>query len=76
MELHVNLAELLGSLFKTHGQSFLPAFNELLLPSMLEMARPESLSEDKKVHEAFDQLVLFWRRYTVVVQNSRNFVDR
>lgn len=49
MELHVNLAELLGFLFKTHGEAFLPAFEELLLPSMLEMARPDSLDEDKKV---------------------------
>lgn len=49
VELHVNLAELLGFLFKTHGQAFLPAFEELLLPSVLEMATPESLPEDRKV---------------------------
>ena len=49
MELHVNLAELLGCLFKTHGKDFLPAFEELLLPSLLEMARPDSLPEDRKV---------------------------
>lgn len=49
MELHVNLAELVGFLFKTHGQAFLPAFKELLLPSILEMARRESLAEDRKV---------------------------
>lgn len=49
MELHVNLAELLGFLFKTHGEAFLPAFEELLLPSVLEMAAPESLTEDRKV---------------------------
>eukprot|EP00903_Cladosiphon_okamuranus_P012399 g11621.t1 len=49
VELHVNLAELLGFLFKTHGEAFLPAFEELLLPSMLEMARPDSLPEDRKV---------------------------
>ena len=49
MELHVNLAELLGFLFKTHGEAFLPAFEELMLPSVLEMAAPESLPEDRKV---------------------------
>lgn len=49
VELHVNLAELLGFLFKTHGEAFFPAFEELLLPSMLEMARPDSLAEDRKV---------------------------
>ncbi|CAM9822036.1 unnamed protein product, partial [Laminaria digitata] len=49
VELHVNLAELLGFLFKTHGEAFLPAFEELLLPSVLEMAAPESLTEDRKV---------------------------
>ena len=50
LELHVNLAELLGCLFKTHGQDFLPAFEDLLLPCLLEMARPESLPEDRKVN--------------------------
>lgn len=49
VELHVNLAELLGFLFKTHGEAFFPAFEELLLPSVLEMARPDSLPEDRKV---------------------------
>ncbi|CAM9443377.1 unnamed protein product, partial [Hapterophycus canaliculatus] len=49
VELHVNLAELLGFLFKTHGEAFFPAFQELLLPSVLEMARPDSLAEDRKV---------------------------
>lgn len=49
MELHVNLAELLGFLFKTHGEAFFPAFEELLLPSVLEMAHPDSLPEDRKV---------------------------
>ena len=49
MELHVNLAELLGFLFKTHGEGFFPAFEELLLPSVLEMARTDSLPEDRKV---------------------------
>lgn len=53
MELHVNLAELLGFLFKTHGQAFLPAFREILLPSIMEMARPESLAEDRKVQADF-----------------------
>ncbi|CAN0226501.1 unnamed protein product [Pylaiella littoralis] len=49
VELHVNLAELLGFLFKTHGEAFFLAFEELLLPSVLEMARPDSLAEDRKV---------------------------
>lgn len=51
VELHVNLAELLGFLFKTHGEAFLPAFEELLLPSVMEMARPDSLPEDRKVRQ-------------------------
>lgn len=55
MELHVNLAELVGFLFKTHGEAFFPAFQELLLPSVLEMARPDSLAEDRKV-------ICNWRR--------------
>lgn len=62
MELHVNLAELLGFLFKTHGEAFFPAFQELLLPSVLEMARPDSLAEDRKVSacaESFLRLFYF-----------------
>ncbi|CAN0463905.1 unnamed protein product, partial [Discosporangium mesarthrocarpum] len=61
-ELHVNLAELFGCLLETHGDAFLPTYTELLLPHLLEMARPDSVPSDRKVAvHMLDQALEFTR---------------
>jgi hypothetical protein len=48
MELHFNIYELLGVIFRTHGPLFLPVFEEVWHGAVVTMAHQNCLKEDRQ----------------------------
>ena len=49
MELHYNVAELIGAILRTHGDSFMPVYLEQWHETMTEMSHPYCLKEDRNI---------------------------
>ena len=49
MELHYNVAELIGAILRTHGEKFLPVYLEQWHETMSEMSHPYCLKEDRNI---------------------------
>ena len=59
-ELLFYLHEAIGAVVKTHGNTFLPAFTEEVMPLMQQMSQPNSLESDRKmVIFIYDDVVEF-----------------
>lgn len=48
LELHYNIAELIGTIFRTHGDSFSSVFFEMFHENVTTMAHPQCLKEDRQ----------------------------
>lgn len=48
LELHYNLSEMIGGIMRTHGDSFLPVYSTQWHESIMEMANPHCLKEDRQ----------------------------
>ena len=49
MELHYNVAELIGAILRTHGDAFMPVYLEHWHETMTEMSHPYCLKEDRNI---------------------------
>lgn len=47
-ELQFNLSEVLGSIFKTHGEAFIPVFSELWMEKIVQLSQPQCIATDRK----------------------------
>ncbi len=49
LELHFNVAELIGAILRTHGDAFMPVYLEHWHETMTEMSHPYCLKEDRNI---------------------------
>lgn len=48
MELHFNLSEIIGAIFRTHGESYFPVYLRSMHESVMEMSNAHCLNEDRR----------------------------